>query len=34
VFVSTAFVSSATMPPALEWFAEHQPVSSSWRSQA
>ena len=27
VFVSTAFVSAASMPAPLEWFAEHQPVS-------
>ncbi len=27
VFASTAFVSAASMPPPLQWFAEHQPVS-------
>jgi ABC-2 type transport system permease protein/oleandomycin transport system permease protein len=27
VFASTAFVSAATMPGPLRWFAEHQPVS-------
>src|SRR5205085_10063270 len=27
VFASTAFVSAASMPAPLEWFAEHQPVS-------
>jgi len=27
VFASTAFVSASSMPPFLEWFAEHQPVS-------
>jgi ABC transporter DrrB family efflux protein len=27
VFASTAFVSAASMPAPLQWFAEHQPVS-------
>ena len=27
VFASTAFVSAASMPGPLRWFAEHQPVS-------
>jgi ABC-2 type transport system permease protein/oleandomycin transport system permease protein len=27
VFASTAFVSAESMPPVLQWFAEHQPVS-------
>jgi ABC-2 type transport system permease protein/oleandomycin transport system permease protein len=27
VFASTAFVSAASMPAPLEWFANHQPVS-------